>query len=228
MLQGRSAWRAIAILSTVLALQGCGSSGEDDPGGETEYDVDLVGSVGDGPVVNANLEVRARTGEVLANAISSQNAGYNIVLKTKGRYYPLVIEGRGGTDLVTNRPLDLVLSSASTEPRKGAVANLNPFTTLAVTTAKEMSGGLSSTNIAAALQATVRELNSGLTSLSSNPMTTAVDNSNLAEIVKASETLAEILRRTHAVLLTTTPSSSVDYVVEALASDLTDGARRRG
>ena len=52
-----------------LALQGCGGGGSDDGAasvdGEADIDVEFSGSVGDGPVVNAQLTVRAKSGDVL-------------------------------------------------------------------------------------------------------------------------------------------------------------------
>ena len=82
--------KILALIISGLALQGCGRRDGDDPAadGEADIDVEFSGSVGDGPVANAQLTVRNKTGEVLQNAVGSQLAGYNIVLKTKGKNYP--------------------------------------------------------------------------------------------------------------------------------------------
>ena len=77
-------------------------------GADAEADIDVAfsGSVGDGPVANAQVTVRSKTGEALSNAVSSQQAGYNVTLKTKGKFYPLFLDATGGTDLVTtSRPI---------------------------------------------------------------------------------------------------------------------------
>src|SRR5690606_639670 len=109
-------------------------------------------------------------------------------------------------------------------PGANVVANINPFSTLAVAAAKRMTGGLTAGNLASALQSVVTEFNSGLPPLAAfNPMTTPVDDKNVAMVVKASEALAEVLRRTHQSAAAARPELSVDDVVEALASDLVDG-----
>ena len=225
----RARFGRLAIVSmTALALGACGSSEDTSgsngtgPAADTEYDVQLIGSIGDGPIVGASIRVMAKDGTVLTTAVSSQTAGYDIQIKTKGKYYPLTIDAQGGTDLTTNSVPDFTLTSASLAPRNKDVVNVNPFTTLAIATARRMNGGLSSNNISSALSNVVGEFNSGLTSaVSLDPMTTPIDDSNLAEIVKASEMLAEIFRRTQAAL--GQPGTSVDQVIDAIASDLVDG-----
>src|SRR5690606_30262363 len=109
-------------------------------------------------------------------------------------------------------------------PGKSTVANVNPFTTLAVETARRMRGGSSSSNLTRALDAVVVELGSGLPPVSTfNPMSTLIDSRNFALIVKTSETLAETLRRTQASARATVPGLTVDDVIGALAADLVDG-----
>ena len=215
-----------------LSLQGCGGGSSDQASGSgsssttssTDIAVDLRGSVGDGPVVGAQLTVTASSGETLQNAVSDQQAGYNIQFKTKGKYYPLLIAATGGTDLVTNRAPDFALTSMATQPGGKAVTNLNPFTTLAIAVAKQMSGGLTDTNVANALTIVVAQFDCGLASLAnSGVMSAAIDDSNLAEIVKSSETLSEILRRTNAAMVAARGSSTIDAVINALAADLVDG-----
>ncbi|HEX7080395.1 MAG TPA: putative Ig domain-containing protein [Gammaproteobacteria bacterium] len=225
---GRSFLRFAAPLFLAATLSSCGSDEDDSSasiGPETEIETALSGSVGDGPIVDAELTVMSRSGATLENAVSDQNAGYNIRLKAKGKHYPLVVEARGGTDLVTNRAPDFVLYTASASPGRKSVANLNPFSTLAVATAQRMSDGLSESTLSIALETVVAELDTGLRPLSVfNPMKTPVDDDDLAMIVKASETLAEILRRTQTIALAADPELTVDGVVAALAADLVDGA----
>ena len=221
---------AFKILVPILfgfALQGCGdddgdavSVGADD----ADIDVLLDGSVGDGPVMNAQITVRTSAGTVLQNVVGSQLAGYNVTLKTKGKHFPLFIEATGGTDLVTNLPPEFVLRSAALAPRSRATANLNPFTTLALATAAEMSGGPTAANIRTALATTTAKFNSGLTTLAAGGvMDATIDDSNLAEIVKGSETLAEIVRRVHSIRRASGRGSSVDDTIEVIGADLIDG-----
>lgn len=224
------AFRIIAIVSLGYVLQGCGGGGGDtaatDPTADADPDIDvqISGSVGDGPVANAQLTVRSNSGQVLQNAVSSQLAGYDVALKVKGKYYALSLEASGGTDLVTNLPPDFKLKSAALDPRTGTIANLNPFTTLAVSTAGQMSGGASSANIKTALNSVVTQFNSGLSTLAtSGVMNTKIDASNLGEIVKSSETLAEVFRRVNTIRVASGKTSSVDDVIDVLAADLADG-----
>ena len=212
------------------ALQACGGddSGDastDAASDDADIDVEVVGSVGDGPVVNAQIKVYAGSGALLQNVAGNQLAGYNVTLKTKGKYFPLLVEATGGTDLVTNLPPDFVLKSSALEPRSRTTANLNPFTTLARATAEQMSGAATSTNLRTALGTVTAELNSGLTTLAAGGvMSATINDSNLPEIVKSSETLAEILRRVHAIRRASGRTSSIDDVVLVLGADLTDGA----
>ena len=53
--------------------------------------------------------------------------------------------------MVTNLPPDFVLRAAALEPGSRATANLSPFTTLALATAEQMSGGRTSSNVRTAL-----------------------------------------------------------------------------
>ena len=230
-------YQAFKILVAILfgfVLQGCGGGDEDavsvgaDPVGAddlaADIDVTLDGSVGDGPVVSADIVVRTNAGAVLQNVIGSQLAGYNVTLKTKGKHFPLFLEATGGTDLVTNLPPDFALRSAALAAGSRATANLNPFTTLALATAGQMSGGPTSANVRTALATTTAKFNSGLTTLAAGGvMETTINDSNLPEIVKSSETLAEILRRVHSIRRASGRSSSVDDVVRVIGADLTDG-----
>ncbi|HVY64859.1 MAG TPA: putative Ig domain-containing protein [Gammaproteobacteria bacterium] len=233
MAAGNLSFRTIVLLVLVYVIQGCGDGGSDtspvaasdaaaDP--NLEIDAHLGGSVGDGPVANAALTVRANNGQILHNAVSSQLAGYDVVLKAKGKYYPLTVEATGGTDLVTNLAPDFQLKSAALDPRTGTIANLNPFTTLALATAGQMSGGQSAANIKSALGMVVAEFNSGLTTLvTSSVMNTRIDASNMAQMVKSSETLAELLRRVNAIRVASGRASTVDDVIAVIGADMVDG-----
>ena len=233
-------YQAHKILVPLLlgfALQGCGgddaetaSVGVADPAPvgtadpDPDIDVAVEGSVGDGPVANATITARTSTGALLQNVVGTQLAGYNVTLKTKGRFFPLFLEATGGTDLVTNLPPDFTLRSSALAPRNRTTANLNPFTTLALATADQMSGGATAANIRTALGTTTAKFNGGLTTLAAGGvMEATINDSNLPEMVKSSETLAEILRRVHSIRRASGRASSVDDVVRVIGADLTDG-----
>jgi hypothetical protein len=210
-----------------FALQGCGGGDEEAAAvADTDPDIDVAidGSVGDGPITGAQVGVRAKDGTVLQNVVSSQTAGYNVTLKTKGKNFPLFLDATGGTDMVTNQPPDFTLRSSALSPGGKTTANINPFTTLALATAEQMSDGLTSGNIKTALGTATTRFNSGLSTLAAGGvMDATINNSNLPEIVKSSETLAETLRRVHTIRRASGRTSSVDDVVRVLGADLTDG-----
>ncbi|NNC57230.1 MAG: hypothetical protein HKO12_06695, partial [Woeseiaceae bacterium] len=179
----------LAIIS--LALSGCLMGEEESTSAaETFVDHELSGSVGDGPVIGANMRVLRNDGVELMQLESDVNASYNITVRTKGKYYPLGIDARNGTDIVTNTAPDFDLLSAVFEPGKKSVANVNPFSTFAVELARDLSGGVNKANLQAAQGIVSSAFNNGLASLkSSGAMTTKVHGSNIAELVRASEAL---------------------------------------
>ena len=220
-----------AILVTAvfsLALAGCSPSGEGDYDsawvGDIEKDINVSGSVGDGPLINASVTIRKKNGEELASFRSDGSASYDVALSVSERHFPLLIEATGGTDLVTESSPDFVLKSAVLSARGSATANVNPFSTIAYELARDLNGGITRDNLLAAEDIVATSMNSGLSTLaSSGPMQTPVDGSNVSEIVRASEVLAEIVRRTRDALNAAGQGVSADDVIEALAADLIDG-----
>ena len=219
----------IAITAALsLALTGCSSRGEGDYDsawvGDIAKDVNVSGSVGDGPLVNATVTIRKKNGEELASFKSDGSASYDVALSVSERHFPLLIDATGGTDLVTSMPPDFVLKSAVLSARDVVVANVNPFSTISYELAKDLNGGITRENILAAEDIVATSLNSGLTTLvSTGPLQTPIDGSNISEIVKASEVLAEIVRRTRDSLNAAGHTVSADQVIESLAADLIDG-----
>jgi hypothetical protein len=188
-----------------------------------ESDNELTGSVGDGPVVGAAMRVLRNDGELLTEFTSDIAANYNITVKTKGKYYPLTVEATDGIDMVTLLPPDFRMLSAVLDPGKKTVSNINPFTTIALEMASDMPDGQTTGNIKFAMDVIVTQLNSGLDTLTSTgPMNASIDASNIAEIIKASETLGETVRRTRDALLAVGQPATGDIVVSSLGSDLTD------
>ncbi len=220
---------AIFVALAATAVSGCLSGGEETKTEETSpievlSDNELTGSVGDGPVVGAAMRVVAKDGSVLLEFESDGAAGYSVTVRTKGKNYPLTIDARDGVDLVTNIAPDFMLIGAAREPGKKTVANINPFSTFAVEIARELPGGVTKENLNIAESHVIRRLSSGLSTLAeSSPMSTLIDSDNVAEIVKSSEALGEAVRRVRDLQLRHGRQATGDSVVQAIASDMTDG-----
>ncbi|MDX1481814.1 MAG: putative Ig domain-containing protein, partial [Woeseiaceae bacterium] len=216
--------RLIFLTLTVSALGGCLLE-DDELSPTAEVTTRLSGSVGDGPIVGAAMRITTAKGDILAEFESSAvTASYDLNVRTRGSNYPLIVDARGGTDIVTNALPDFDMQGAVTAPSKRAVANINPFSTVAVEAAINMPGGLSKNNVADAEVLVSNALNFGLDGLAvSGPMRTAITDQNIAEIVRASEALGEAVRRTRDWLSSAGFNRSGDAVVEAIGSDLADG-----
>ncbi len=217
--------RNASVIAALAALiSGCLEKEEAVTGNaELAVDSEISGSVGDGPVIGAAMRIFRNDGVELAAFESDADAGYNIVIRTKGKYYPLSVDARSGTDIVTNTAPDFTLLGAAFEPGKKTVANVNPFSTLAVELARDLTGGINKANLESAQDTVSAQFNNGLSSLvTTGPMRSKIDGSNIAEIIRASEALGETVRRTRNAISASGFSTSGDAVVRALASDLTD------
>lgn len=213
-----------AILVASSVLTGCLSEEVETAVDDNQVQFSMSGSVGDGPIVNANMAVIASSGAIIAEFQSDSNAAYNITVSADDGSFPLKIEADGGTDLVTNTEPDFELSSAVFDGNSPTIANVNPFSTIAVYLAEQMSGGLTENNLSVAEQMVSDALNSGLSGLrNSGPIRTRIDETNISEIVRASETLAETIRRVSSLMQAAGRPISADATVRALAADLTDG-----
>ncbi|MGD8618745.1 MAG: hypothetical protein PVH54_06100, partial [Gammaproteobacteria bacterium] len=216
----------LKILSAViLALQlfGCiDHSGNNDSTSVSPQTV-ISGSVGDGPIVGATLNIYDKDGNLIQTETSDGSAGYSARIKARGNAYPLTIEAINGTDLVTGRAPDFRLASVVTNPSVKQV-NITPFTTLIVESARSMTSGLNEQSIADVKTAIIDQLNFGLDpALIADPIGTEIDDDNVVNVVKASETLGEMIRRARDTLLLTGTVSNADEVVRALADDISDG-----
>jgi hypothetical protein len=226
---GNSLSRAALVITAAisLALTACSSGGEGDYDsawvGDINSDLTVSGSVGDGPAINATVTIRKSSGEELTSFKSDGSGSYNVDLSVSQRHFPLLVDATGGIDIVTDAAPDFVLRGAVLSAEGNVTANVNPFSTFAYELAKDLNGGLTTENLIAAEKIVVNALNSGLTTLmTSGPMRTPVDESNVSEMIKASETLAEIVRRTRDALNDAGHTTTADAVIEALASDLID------
>jgi len=182
----------------------------------------LSGSVGDGPVTEAQVSAKDAKGSIVGLAVSNETASYSIEV-TGNSSYPVVLTAVGGTDTVTGSEPDFTMMSAATNSSEDTV-NINPFTTLIIKTAQAMPGGLTATNLSTATRHILDKLGFGLDpALVPDPITTVIDETNVAAIVKASEALGETIRRTRAALLATGVDIDENAIIDAIASDMTDG-----
>ncbi len=100
--------------------------------------------------------------------------------------------------------------------------NLTPHTTMIVKSAMAMEGGLTAENLAIATEAVTSKLNFGLdTSTVADPMTSAVTNDNITEVVLSSEVFGEMARRSAYWI---GGDVTEDDIFAALAADLSDSA----
>jgi len=232
-------------LSLLFFVTGCDfdgtyAGGASPPAAETTsldpdafYTASVGGSVGDGPIVGATLQIFSHSGELLMTTSSDNTADYSLSIRTQGRNYPLTILADGGTDIVTNREPDFKLITTVMKPGNGQIANLNPYSTLIVKAAQH-AGGITEENIAKATEAVVSRYGFGLDpALVPDPLFTRMDEYNVHLIVKASETMGEMIRRTRDALMAAAfevygvdgrpRSINGNDVVKALAADLVDG-----
>jgi hypothetical protein len=217
----------IILLTFMLAACGGGSGGDSSnstparvPDSQSaEVTTILYGSVGDGPVVGATINVFDKNGALLATQSSDSIANYEMSVRTNGNAYPLLVEAVNGVDVVTGQKPDFTLRSIIQVPGKRKRANINPYSTMIVELAITMPGGLTAENIDAARQIVMSQLNFGLDSnLVPDPISSTIDETNVVAIIRSSETLGEMLRRSRDAL-----GLSADQVITTLAADLNDG-----
>ncbi len=217
-----SSFLFILVLLPALTTTGCGG-GDGTESGTSSTEMILSGSVGDGPIVHARVLVTDSTGAVIAETSSDDGARYRIVLP-RSLSYPLLIRATRGVDLVTGSEPDFAMVSATFGP-PADIVNVNPFTTLVIYTAQAMPGGLTRENLARAMRIVTEQLNFGLDlAQAPDPIVTRVTADNVASIVKASEALAEAVRRTRDALASSGRAVSADDVLSAIAGDMSDGA----
>ena len=219
------------LFAFLSACGGGGGGGGENSAGSTGASLEplstaatvISGSVGDGPITGATLKIFDRSGNLIQTEVSDNSAAYSARIKAKGNAYPLTIEVSGGIDLVTQRGPDFRLASVVVHPNV-KIVNINPFTTVIVEAARSMPGGLNEDNIATMQEAVLQQLNFGLDPMIvADPIATTIANDNVAVVVKASEALGEMIRRTVDSLQAEGLSVSADQVVEAISHDLVDG-----
>ncbi|MBL3619694.1 MAG: putative Ig domain-containing protein, partial [gamma proteobacterium endosymbiont of Lamellibrachia anaximandri] len=214
----------ILILGIVLSACGGGNTDSVDDTPSDSQRFTFGGSVGDGPITGATITLKNAADLLLATTVSDQQANYSFDISIQPSDFPLTIEATGGIDLVTGDTPDLTLFSIV--PNLSANrANLNPHSTLIVEIAKVMPSGLTDVNLAAAKSTVLTKMNFGLdTSQASDPINVLIEENSVANIIKTSETLAEMIRRTRDALVLLGTDFSTDRVMHILAADLTDGS----
>ncbi|MDH5514686.1 MAG: hypothetical protein OEY45_05950, partial [Gammaproteobacteria bacterium] len=237
----QSILRSTLLFALMLGLAACGGDGGGDVRGSggadstpgtasntqvadtTSSEVVYAGSVGDGPITGATVTVYSVSGTVLDRIVSDGHAKYQVRIKTRGQDYPLRLEASGGIDLVTGRAPDFTMVSVIVHPSV-KTANINPFSTLIALAAEKLPGGISRTNVSTATTRVMDKLSLGLDSRQvPDPITSTITDSNVAHIVKASEALGEVIRRTRDLMATAGQRLDGDAVMAALAADITDG-----
>ena len=216
----------IVLISQLL---GC-NTGDTNNGGSSSanltpdavVNVDLNGSVGDGPIIGATVAIYSDSGDLLSSVKSDVAASYKFKIKARGSDYPLLLKVTGGTDLVTGNEPDFQLSSVAMTPSEKSV-NINPFSTLVVKMAQSMAGGVNAANISMTKSIVTGSFAFGLDpSVVADPITSQITESSVANMVKASEVLGEMVRRTRDSLHAAGTEVSGDAVMSAIAADLTD------
>jgi hypothetical protein len=198
-------------------------TGTPPPSGDIVVENHVTGSVGDGPIINARVRVFGNSGVMLMEASSSDQADYDMVVRTQGRNYAVRIVADQGIDLVTDAPPDFQMVSAILSPSQRTVNNINPFSTL-IFEAARMNGGMNNSTVTAARHAVMTRYGFGFdTDVMPSAVETAITNDNVHLMVKTSETLGEMIRRTRDALIASGNNVDGDQVVAALAADLIDG-----
>ena len=223
-----SIFRASFLALILLSLWGCGQSqsGKSTPDNNIDETTPSLhsGSVGDGPIIGAAITFKGANGISFSKISNNGSASYSVQIPDD-MTYPVTISAAGGIDTVTQKaPTFTLFSIAPTKTQR--TVNINPFTTLILKSARLLPGGLTPANIDRMTSVVVNIFNFGLDRTKvPNPIYTAIDENNIVTLVKAGEALAEMIKRTHAILLLANdePDISQDLLIDALAADITDG-----
>ncbi len=186
-------------------------------------DITLTGSVGDGPVTGATVEIWSTQGRLIASMMSDNTASFRSRFRVRRSNYPLLLKVRGGTDLVTGSKPDFQLVSVMLD-RYTRQVNINPFSTLIVRIAQSLPGGIDAKNVGTARGIVTDTLGFGLDPGTTDPVSARITDANVASLIKASEAAGEMIRRTRDLMVTTGRDISGNAVLAALAADLRDGS----
>ena len=231
----------LACLSVgIPGLIGCSSEGEAAfaEALRNVQGVMITGSVGDGPVVGATVEVVSADGVVVSQATGGSTASFRVLVPANTRY-PIRLRAVGGIDLVSLRTPDFTLETLIATPAQ-IVANLSPFSTLVARTFECGNLARDDASVGQMWDQVMVEFGMGYeTERFGHPSWTKMGPRNQAPFVLASEALGEAIRRTRAALGAGAAAGGTvddDAVVSALACDVSadgtldgvgEGASRR-
>ena len=215
--------KSVLVASCVALLSACGG-GDGNTWSSTGTVSSVVsGSVGDGPVTGATVEIYNASGNLVSSETSDNTASFKSSLRLNRNNYPLILRVSDGIDLVTGDAPDFELVSVVMKS-SNTTANINPFSTLIVKMAESMPGGVSNDNIAFSKSVVMDKFSFGLDpSVIDDPVTKRISSKNIAQIVKASEALGEMIRRTRDQITASGRPVSGDDIVNAIAADMADG-----
>lgn len=218
--------RNILLSILCLGITACGGGGS---GGDvtSPQTIQLAGSVGDGPVTGSNITVTNSEGHVIATSVSDSTASYNINIPAETSF-PVTITSTGGIDIVTGTAPDFTMISTAIDKQNlsnnNLIANINPFSTFMVKMSRHMQGGMTRTNLARAKQVLLQKFNFGLDAGTiPDPIDSKLTPANVASVVKASEAMGEMIRRTRDTFISSGNQINGDYVISALSGDIADG-----
>ncbi len=221
--------QSMLLIALTLGLAACGDDNSVGAGHSSQLanttgtEVVFAGSVGDGPVTGASINVISARGHTLGTFVSDSKATYQARVRPAMADYPLRLVVSGGIDLVTGRQPDFQMESVMVRATE-TVVNINPFSTLVTQVAGRLPGGLTEANISTAKSLVMGRLSFGLNrSALPDPISTPITARNVAQMVKASEALGEAVRRTRDLIKASGQPMTGNTVVRALAADMTDG-----
>lgn len=181
------------------------------------------GSVDDGPIIQSNIIVSTSSNVSVWTGTSNDQAEYSATISVPSADEPISMLATGGTDLVTGLSPEFEMSSVVLGP-SAEVSNINPFSTFIHAIASARTNGLNGSGIQSAKAVVLEQLNFGLDNARiSDPITSPVQNSNVASLIRSSEALAEMIRRTRIVVAAAGLSLSADDVIAHIGADLSDG-----
>ena len=215
--------RGCLLGACIITLAAC--SGNSKQKASVSDGMVLSGSVGDGPIVGADIRVFDAGGELVLEGMSDSRAGYSLEIPD-GIALPLTVTASGGTDLVTGRPADFELRALAFD--SGPVnVNISPYTTLAslgVSCRPSVNAEFLRDSLTDTWAGIDAALNFGWDrDLQNDPLRDAVDARNVAMALLSNEALGELFRRTAAALSNSGTPVSADEVIHTVACDLADG-----
>lgn len=215
------------VAIVILGLTACSNGGSSGPAPASSA-LAISGSVGDGPVANADLTFEDANGQLIGTGTSDATAKYSIEIPA-GTLLPVVIRASGGTDMVSGRELDFELVAVANVDADSTV-NLTPQSTLTVATARCLDNNLTSQALHQTWTRTRDQIGLGMsTTLLEDPMTQEIDAENAAQVVLATEALSEIIRRTVATLSESSDGAvDGDSVIAELGCDMAFGTEIDG